>query len=130
MRLSTVLLSRSLAESVKMGLVDDILINDLPQKYSIAQNTHLHPLRDIYGTKSLMATSVAFHKSASQSIFKSTSFKPERTGLAPFGLYPQAYMMSSRRSIGSLEPIRTSLRTYRGILNKGEIMSRLHALNY
>jgi hypothetical protein len=113
-----------------MGLVDDILVTDSPHKFNATQNTNHHPLRDINGTKSLMATSVAFHKSASQSIIRPISFKPERTGLAPFGLYPQAGLLNSRRSVDTLEPIRTSLRTYRGIFNKGSGLIRLYAFTY
>jgi hypothetical protein len=113
-----------------MGLVDDILVTESPLKYNISQNPNLHPLRDINGTKSLMATTVAFHKSSSHSIIRPISYKPERTGLAPFGLYPQAGLLNCRRSVDSLEPIRTSLRTYRGILNKGRRLTRLYAFPY
>lgn len=66
-----------------------------------------------------MCSSAGFEKATSQS--PAGRIKPiiPETGLAPYGLYPQAGITNARHSIGSLEPLRTSLHTYQGVNKLG-----------
>jgi len=119
---------RSLSLGVEMDMINDILVAhpspttatfDFPQKG--------HPLRDIFGTKCLMSSSLGFNDAnIKANSIKSKGFSPERTGLPPYGLYPMFTLLSIRKSVGSLEPIKTSLRTYQGPRKLGIILMRLY----
>ncbi len=117
---------RSLDTAVKLGLVNDILLSNNSQNaMGAAERNPTHPLRDIFGAKSLMCSSAGFEKATSQS--PTGRIKPiiPETGLAPYGLYPQASITNARHSIGSLEPLRTSLHTYQGANKLGTLLRQI-----
>jgi len=115
---------RSLSTAVKLGIVNDILVPEKQMQRSVEQpSDKTHPLRDIFGMKSLMCSSAGFHPGISPK---------DTNSYAPYALYPLTSQESQKRNrrAGSLEPIKTSLKTYQGIEKMGNSLTRLYEHAY